>query len=457
MRPATPEAYRLLHEGALALADVERNGIKIDTDYLDRAIAKAEKQIAELQVELEQDKVARLWRKTYGDRTNFDSGKQLADILFNKLGLECKHWTGKQEPKTDEASLEDVDLPFVKKHFKQKKIKKARGTFLEGIRREVCDGRGHVNFNLHLVRSFRSSSDTFNYQNLPIRDEGQADLIRRCFIAKDGYHLAENDFGAIEVRGIACYTQDPVLIDYVVNKDMHADQAMKIYELKREQVSKAIRHAAKNKFVFPTFYGSYYKDTARDLWETIDQLKIKLNDETPLRKHLRNKGWRKMGDCDHDADTKMGTFEWHVKRVEQQFWEQYHVSKEWREGWWADYLKRGYIQTLTGFVLSEPYKRNQIINLPVQGSMFHCLLQVLIWMNRWLRKKKMKSQIVGQIHDSIVSEVHPREKDDYFHQIKYFVETKLPKHWKWIIVPLLIEAEICPLGGNWHDKKGVEI
>ena len=81
----------------------------------------------------------------------------------------------------------------------------------------------------------------------------------------------------------------------------------------------------------------------------------------------------------------------------------------------------------------------------------------LIQLNRWLRKNKMRSKIVGQIHDSIVADVHEDELEDYLAQAKQIMTQDLLKKWKWIIVPLDVEAEVTPVDGTWYEKKEREI
>ena len=116
-----------------------------------------------------------------------------------------------------------------------------------------------------------------------------------------------------------------------------------------------------------------------------------------------------------------------------------------------------YFDTLTGFRIEGLYKRNEVINYPVQGSAFHWLLWSLIRIQKLLKKYKMKSLLVGQIHDSIVGDVHKKELRDYLDIVKQVMTIDVRKHWEWIIVPLRIEAEVAPVGGSWFDKKEVKI
>lgn len=102
--------------------------------------------------------------------------------------------------------------------------------------------------------------------------------------------------------------------------------------------------------------------------------------------------------------------------------------------------------------------RNDVSNYPIQGSAFHFLLRALIEIDRRLRKRKMRSKLVGQIHDSIVGDVHAKELDDFIEMVVDVMTVWLPRKWRsWIIVPIQAEAEVCPVGGNWHQKKEIEL
>lgn len=482
LKAATPAAYQLLHEGSLALANIEATGIRIDLDYLDSTIASTSEDIRRLEAALKGDPIFRKWKRRFGGKAKLGSKTQLGEVIFDEIGYKRKalrvvddtRWAndadeGKPKDKNDEAAFAHVDDPFIKHYFHWQKLLKARDTYLIGLRDLNVDGYIHPNFNLHVVRTYRSSSDRPNFQNFPVRNEEMARLIRSAFIpSSDEYQLIENDFGGIEVCVVACYNRDPVLIDYINDptKDMHRDQASACFMLPPEKIGKKPRYCGKNMLVFPEFYGSYYVDCARNLWEALDRLDLRVlkgyDDKKEeihgrtIKAHLAKKGITELGACDPDESPKKGTFEHHIQNVEERLWDKFKVYDRWKQKWWEKYCDQGYIETLTGFVLQEVYRRNQIINSPVQGSAFHICLMTLILMERELRKRKMKSRIVGQIHDSIIGNVHVKEKDDYLAMMKHFATVVVPKMWKWIIVPLKIEAEVAPPGQNWHMKKVVK-
>lgn len=481
MNASVTDAYRLFHEGSLALAAVEAAGIRVDTDYLDRTISRYDRKIKAMERELQKDEVWQTWEKRYGRKSTLSSRVQLGQVLFTEMGLPCSAWTsggvsGKGRPQTTDAVLREVNLPFVASYLQLEKLKKMRGTYLEGIRRETCEGFLHPSFNLAGgpsgggeddkggAKSYRSSSSGINFQNIPVRNKWIAKTVRKSFIARDGCNFGEMDFGAIEVRVRACYSKDPVLIEYVTDpdKDIHRDWACKCFLLDPEDVLKNgkhykdIRYVDKNQFVFPKFYGSYYIDFAINMWDSMGKLNLALPDGTPLKKHLKSKGIKRLGACDPQKRPVAGTFEAHMQEMEQEFESVFAVDTDWKKSRWEEYQETGRIEFLTGFVVEGSYRKNQVINIGVQGAAFHCLLQSLIWLQKWLRKNKMKTLIIGQIHDSMVLDIHEDELEAVLAKAYRIMTEELPAAWDWLVVPLIVEAEVAPRGKSWWDKRPVQ-
>lgn len=453
----TQEAYQLLHDGAIALSAVEGYGIKVDTEYLDNAISMVNRKIVLLTKHLFGSKVWARWTKTFGAKANLESGDQLGRVLFEEMGYECKERTETGKPKVDESALERVPLPFVKDYLKLSKLHKVRSTYLGGIKKEVVDGFLHPFFNLHTARTYRSSSDRINFQNLPIRKAEMSDLIRSAFISRGPkYHLVEVDYSGIEVKVAYCYHRDPTMRTYLVGGgDMHRDMAMECYLIRSpEQVSKLSRYCAKNMFVFPQFYGSYFQQCAPNLWEAVSRYELKIEGtDTTLLQHLKRQGITELGKCDPQERPVEGTFEHHIKRVEERFWnERFPVYAKWKKKWYDAYQKDGGFQMLTGFAVNGLLSRNDVINYPVQGAAFHCLLWSLVQLHKWMVRNKLRSRIVGQIHDSIVMDVYAPELQMLLTKARRIMTIELPKMWEWIIIPLEVEVDVAPLGGNWFQK-----
>src|SRR5712671_6140618 len=251
------EGYQLLQDGLQELAWIESEGIRIDVRRLAWTKERLQGLTRSLRRELEEDKTWVMWRRRFGSKANLNSRDQLSVILHDELGHEVKKTTEGGRPMMDEESLADLDHPFVNRLGRLYKYDKALKTFLTGIEREVINGLLHPVFNLHIARSYRSSSDSPNFQNFPVRDKEISKVIRSLFIARPGGVLVENDFKGIEVGVSACYHKDRNFISYITTpgKDMHRDMAAQIYKLKPEQVDKDIRYC--NTVESPVWMGDF--------------------------------------------------------------------------------------------------------------------------------------------------------------------------------------------------------
>lgn len=470
MKPATPEAVRLFHEGAIALSAVEHAGIRMDVPYLKRTIEETNKRIKELEDAITEDAVIKAWRKHFGTRTNLDSRDQLGTVLYDILGFGGGTETAGSSARrrrwaVDETALEKINTPFAKQYLEIEKLKKVESTYLRGILREIEGDFLHPSFGLHNVRTFRGSSSNPNFQNIPIRVPEYAKLIRRAFIPRPGHVLVEIDFGQIEVRVAACYHKDPRMLQYISEGyDFHREMAIKCYKLPGlAQVVKdygdvglkrlkAARQQAKALFVFAEFYGDYYVKVAQSLWDACTRYGLLAPDGTPMHAHLKAEGISKLGACNPKEKPASGTFERHIKETEDYFWNvMFPVYAKWRRDWHQRYLTHGYFNTLTGFLCQGVYSRNDAVNYPIQGSAFHCLLWSIIQIVKWLRRYKMQSVVVGQIHDSCLIDCHESELEDVLHAANYIMTKALPKHWQWLITPLEVEMDVAAT--NWYEKQ----
>jgi len=462
MEPFLELGYKLLQEGAEEMARVESNGIRVDVSLLHQTKSDLKEKLREARSEMEKSDVFRHWRRRFGAKTNLAARDQKAYVVYDVLKTPRTKFTETGLDAVDDEVLQNIDHPFVKLLARYSKLDKALGTFLSGIEFELIGDRIHPFFDLHTARTFRSSSSYPNFQNFPVRDKDIAKLIRSLFIPSPGCCFGENDFKGIEVGMSACYHKDPVFISYLRDEssDMHRDMAAQCYMLEeflgnwKWPSAKDIRYGAKNKFVFPEFYGAWYKACAKDLWEWIAKGKLAAPDGKSLYEHLRSKGISELGACDPEEDPVKGTFEYHLKEVEKDFWgRRFKVYDAWKKSWYESYLENRYFELLSGFRIFGMYDRKQVCNYPIQGSAFHCLLWCLVQIAKKLRKYRMRSMVVGQIHDSVLGDIPCQELRNYMEIAEDVVRNELPKHFRWIEVPLEIEFELASPGKSWHDKK----
>lgn len=461
MKP-TREAHKLFLDGSIALAQVESNGMKVDTDYLNRTISETRQEISRLEEQLRGDVVYKKWQRRYGLKTKIGSGEQLATVLVKDFDYTEWPKTATGKFVSDDTAFQKVDLEFTRVYRRLGKLQHSVDNFMLPILREVSPaGFLHSFFGLAKAITYRSNSSDVNFQNFPIRNPEVAKLVRSCFVPRKRKRvIAEIDLSGAEVRVAACYTKDPVLINYILDPttDMHRDMAMQIFFLEKDQVDKkTTRDSSKNQFVFPNFYGSDYINVSAEIWESMDLRKFEVNG-VPMKKHLREHGIKRLGALDRKQPPAKGTFERHIKEVEDIFWnKRFTVYRDWKKIWYSKYQRQGYFKTLTGFVCNGIYTRKDACNYPIQGSAFHCLLWVLIRLQRWLNKKGYKTLIVGQIHDSIVLDADPDELEEVLAYTKHLFTVKLPEAWDWLIVPIEVEAEAAPPGASWFEKEKVKL
>jgi len=461
VRAITPEANALLHDGLHALSKASDRGIPVDVAYCKHQQKRLAKRIFKLEEKVWKTDIGKEWKRKYGVRAKLSDPDQARHIIFNVLKMDESD--GRSVSKD---VLLGLDHPITKPILKARGYEKASGTFLNNIIRETVDGLMHPGFHLHRVITFRSSSSGPNFQNFPMRDPEIAKLVRSAFRAPPGWVIVEFDYSSLEVRVGTCYHMDPMMVTYLKDSttDMHRDSAMDCYRLEQDQVMKNSRYAAKNRYVFPEFYGSYWAQVAPDLWKAIAELGLTLPDGTGLYDHLAAQGIHELGHIQESESSKgrgrpsPNSYLKHIMQVESNFWgARFPVYAQWKKDWYKKYQKRGYLDTLTGFRCSGVMKRNEVINSPVQGSAFHCLLKAFIETQRDLEKRKMEAHLVGQIHDSAVGLSPIGELPDFLRVANECSTARLMDAWDWIKVPLEIEVEVSPDGGTWYEKEEVRI
>ncbi len=459
IKPNTEAAYKLFHDGSLALARAEQQGMRIDMDYCTKKEKHLTRKIHRLEQNFINSAFWRRWNASTTSRPNINSNAQLAYFLYEVEKIKPAKLTASGKGSTDEDALEQLNLPELNAVLEIRKLKKIRDTYLKGFVREQVNGWIHPSFNLHTVRTFRSSSDRPNFQNIPKRDKEAKRMIRRAIYPRHGHQLMEIDFGSLEVRIAACYHQDPTMMKYIHDPttDMHGDMAKQIFKIKKFNRKLAehsyLRAATKNGFVFPQFYGDYYKNCAlyiaSNAWCKLPEGRwgagqgVAMPDGKTIADHMISQRIRSTND-----------FIEHIRKIEQDFWgKRFAVYAQWKEKWWQEYQKNGYINMLSGFTCYGVMGKNDCINYPVQGSAFHCLLWGFIELEKYLRENNFKTKLIGQIHDAIIFDVHPDELKKVIEISTEILTKKLPENWTWINVPLEVEAEVGGVDESLDDLK----
>ena len=460
----TPAAYSLLHKGMEALAVISESGMRIDRGYLDTAIADGERAVADKVAQIAADPIAKVWRRRYREKTNFLAPAQMAGVIFGDLGYPSRGKTAKggRDAADEKAFAHVTDLPIKDVLFEAKKIKNAVDNFLSSIRREAVLHRDgcwyvHPNFGLNTTITYRSSADGPAVQQMPTRNPVIAEMVRRTYIPRPGNQITEIDLGQMEARIMCPVTRDPALIAYISDSesDVHKDMAAQIFKCRKDLVSKGLRSLVKAAYVFATFYGSYWAQTAVALWEGIDNPghREKLTDGTFVRDHLTALGFTELGDVGGETEPAPGTWAEYVRAIDRHFWgERFPVYARWKKDTFAEYLRDGGFSMLTGFAVNLPLNRKQVCNAKVQGPAFHVLLRALPLLNKWLAKYGFRTRVICEIHDACQFDGPPDERDDVIDMAIHYLTKDAERAWPWIGVPLVCEAECCPVNQSWYDK-----
>jgi len=458
----TRDAYWLMHRGALALQRAEVRGMRVDLEYCRRTEKRLTLKIKRLMADFKKTELAHKWDGVYGAKTNYNSNTQLSRMLYREYKVKPSKVTATGNGATDEEALSSIDMPGIAELLKVRKLTKLRDTYLKAFVVEAVDGRIHPSFNLHLVRTFRSSSSEPNFQNIPKRDEEAQKIVRRALFPSEGFRLLEADYKGIEVVVAALYHKDPMMIKYLTDpdSDMHGDMAAQLFMVddfdKHKPEHSYLRSATKNSFVFPQFYGDYYVNCTYNLavrWGKLPQGRWKkgqgvlVSEGRHLSDHFIEHGIK-----------SYSKFEQYVQDVEDDFWNRrFKVYNTWKKRQIRQYQKKGYVDMFTGFRCWGPMRRNEVFNYLVQGTAFHCLLWTFTEVDDLAQSEGWQSGWIGQIHDAGVSDTHPDEFDMVGRTIRTVGTEWLPNHWKWIDLPLEIEIEATEVDQSWFEKKEVAI
>ncbi|HKN95107.1 MAG TPA: DNA polymerase I [Thermoleophilaceae bacterium] len=242
-RIAELDLTRLLNEVEMPLVevllDMERAGVKLDTERLAAINAGFADRITALEREI--------WELA-GEEFTIGSPQQLAQVLFDKLGLSKKR-RGKTGFSTDARVLAAIrdEHPIIAKVEQWRELTKLKSTYLDALPELISheDGRLHTTFNQTATTTGRLSSTNPNLQNIPIRSE-EGREIRACFVAEPGAKLISADYSQIELRVLAHIADEPVLREiFRRGEDVHAATAGEMFGLPPEQVDHGTRSQAK--------------------------------------------------------------------------------------------------------------------------------------------------------------------------------------------------------------------
>ena len=437
---------RLFLESNRTLCTMQQNGIPVSVEFYKDKDKELTDKIDELEKELASDKNVLRFRNLYRKQFEYSKPIDVKRLLFEVMDFR-EDQVGKTEGgnvSLDEKALKEFDHPICHTILSLRKLLKVRDTYLSGFMKAEVNGKIHPFFNLTVARTYRSSSNAPNFQNVPKRDEYSKKITRKGIRTEKGWGIGEIDFSGVEVCTSAAYHKDPNFIHYLTEPgaDMHRDNTCDLWMIPKKQVVKMLRFYTKNQWTFPQFYGDYFGSCGPQLWETcINKEKFVLTDGTPLVDHINSKGIKNMGD-----------FVDHCQTVEDKMWnERFAVYTQWKKDVNDFYIKNGYVETFLGFRFVGLMDRKQTTNYPIQGTAFHILLWSINRIQEFIKKEKLKSYLCGQIHDSCIFQWHPEEKDFLLTTMKRICSQDVLKEFEWINVPFSIDVELSEINGNFAE------
>jgi DNA polymerase-1 len=213
---------------------MERTGVLIDSQLLTQQSHEIGKRLLELEARA---------HAAAGQPFNVNSPKQLAEILFDKLGLPVKKKTPSGTPSTDEEVLSELalDYPLPKILLESRQLAKLKGTYTDKLPKMVNAGTGrvHTSYAQAVAVTGRLASSDPNLQNIPVRTaEGRR--IRAAFIAPPGSHIVSADYSQIELRIMAHLSEDARLLEaFAQGEDVHRATAAEIFGVTRRGRSRS--------------------------------------------------------------------------------------------------------------------------------------------------------------------------------------------------------------------------
>ena len=391
------------------LAQMERNGINLNTEELNKYAQVLNHEISNIQEEIYQ---------MAGTVFNIASPKQLGEILFEhmKIPAQGKKTKSNQYPTGEEILTKIRDKhPIVSKILDFRTLQKLLNTYVETLPALInpATGRIHTSFDQAWVSTGRLSSKNPNLQNIPIRDERGRE-IRKAFIPGDEQHvLLSADYSQIELRIMAHLSGDPNMTEaFRQNQDIHAATAAKIYNVPLENVSREMRTRAKT-----ANFGIIYGISAFGLAQ---------------RLHLSRS----------DAS-----------QLIEGYFKTYPYVKEYMNKSIETAKNKGYVETILGRRRYLPaihsanatvrgMAERNAINAPIQGSAADIIKLAMVNIHRKI-SKDFRSKLVLQVHDELVFDVYKPELEI----IRLMVKDEM-EHAVSLDIPLIVDVGI---GQNWLE------
>ena len=386
------------------LYEMEKTGVICDVNVLRGIAAEMKEKIDRLQTEI---------YEYAGAQFNINSPKQLAEILYDKLGLP----SGKKRS-TGADVLEKLyySHPVIPALLEYRKLSKIYSTYAEGLQKYIApDGKIHTLFNQCATQTGRLSSSEPNLQNISVRDE-QGRVIRKAFLPEPGHVLISSDYHQIELRMLADMADESSMIDAFNNDiDIHTKTAMDVFGVDQESVTKEMRRQAKT-----VNFGIVY------------------------------------GISDFGLAEQLGISRKEAAEFIATYFDKFPKIRTYMNSLVEFCEKNGYVLTVCGRRRSIPeihdknrmmreFGKRAAMNAPIQGSAADLIKLAMIHIDRMMKEAGVKSRMILQVHDELIFDV-PKDEVE---QMKELITSGMVNAMK-LKVPLTVE---CSVGSDWYEAK----
>ena len=391
------------------LSSMQWNGMYIDEQELSAFGEELSLQIEILTKEI---------HEMAGEEFNINSTKQLGEILFEKMKLPVVKKT-KNGYSTDVDVLEKLkrEDPIIEKILEYRQLMKLNSTYIEGLKPFINPKtkRIHSFFHQTITATGRISSTEPNLQNIPTRFE-LGKRVRKVFKPEEGKVYIDADYSQIELRVLAYISEDKHMIEaFKHNEDIHKQAASKVFKTPIDEVTKEQRSNAK-----AVNFGIVY------------------------------------GISDFGLGEQLGISRKKAKQYIDEYLTEYAGIKVFMENIIEKTKEKGYVETLfhRRRYVPELNSKNYMIrqfgnrvamNTPIQGTAADIMKIAMINVNNELKKRKLKSKIVLQVHDEMMIEAPESEKEEVKDIMKKEMESAIQ-----LKIPLVAEISEAK---NWYDCK----
>ena len=379
------EVYRALEMPLVdVLLDMEREGIRVDLDHLQKLSEELEGRITALEEQVHKDA---------GEEFNLNSPAQVGEVLFGTLelhkiaGVSRPKKTRTGQFKTDAAILEKLaehhQVPRLLLDYRQ--LTKLKGTYVDNLPAMVNPdtGRIHTTFNQAVAATGRLSSDNPNLQNIPIRTE-EGRKVRRAFIAReDGWVLLSADYSQIELRILAHLSGDPTLVESFNNgEDIHTRTAALVHGLELDDVTTELRTHAK-----VINYGLMYGMGAS-----------RLGRETGMKPP--------------EAKRFIDAYFAALPGVKALLDDTLEDARSSHEVWTMFGRRRPLPDIESSNHMQRVAAENMAVNSPIQGTAADIIKRAMLEVHRRIADSDLRARMLLQVHDELVLDVPEEELDE---------------------------------------------